>query len=156
MRTLVALFAGVILIPTLAMANPTPRPGWEVIETEMDHAALVSRMTDAIAAEGMGLVTQAGPTAAARNRGFDIPENLVMGVFRNDYAVRILDLSTAAMIEAPIRFYLTEDPDGTARLSWKTPSHVFAPYADEGGDMLAQAAEELDAIFEAIATRATQ
>lgn len=145
-----------VMLPSLALADPQPRPGWQVIETDLDHAALVARMTDAIAEEGMGLVTQAGPTAAARNRGVEIPENLVMGVFRNDYAVRILGLSTAAMIEAPIRFYLTEDPDGTARLSWKTPSHVFAPYADDGGSALAEAAAELDAIFEAIAERATQ
>ena len=150
------LFALILLfLPALAVAGPEPSEGWRVIETEMTHERLVARMTDAVAAEGMGVVTQVGPTATARARGFDIPQNLVMGVFRNDYAVRILDLSTAAMIEAPIRFYLTEDADGTARLSWKTPSHVFAPYRDEGGAALMEAASELDTIFEAIAARAT-
>ena len=144
-----------ILLPALAVAAPEPREGWRVIETEMTHERLVARMSEAVASEGMGIVTQVGPTATARARGIEIPENVVMGVFNNAYAVRILDLSTAAMIEAPIRFYLTEDPDGTARLSWKTPSHVFAPYLDEGGAALEEAARELDAIFEAIASRAT-
>ena len=39
-----------------------------------------------------------------RSGGIEIPENRVVGVFNNDYAVRILDMSTAAMIEAPLRF----------------------------------------------------
>ena len=60
------------------------------------------------------------------------------------------------MIEAPVRFYVTEDTDGTATLSWKTPSHVFAPYEDEGGDDLVAIAEEIDVKFEAIASRATR
>lgn len=57
----------------------------------------------------------------------------LLAVFNNHYAMRILGLSTAAMIEAPVRFYVTEEPDGTATLSWKKPSFVFAPYVDEGG-----------------------
>ncbi len=59
------------------------------------------------------------------------------------------------MIEAPIRFYVTENADGTATLSYKTPSAVFAPYIDEGGAELAAIAGELDAIFAAIAKGAT-
>jgi hypothetical protein len=59
------------------------------------------------------------------------------------------------MIEAPVRFYVTEDADGSATLSWKTPSFVFAPYVAEGGPELQAAASELDAKFDAIAGRAT-
>ena len=40
---------------------------------------------------------------------------------------------TAAMIEAPIRLYVTENSDGTATLSYKTPTTAFAPYIAEGG-----------------------
>lgn len=149
-----ALF--VALLPSMAFAEIEQRPGWEVIDTSLTHAELVTRMTDAIAAENMGLVTQAGPTGAARARGVEIPENRVMGVFRNDYAVSILNLSVPAMIEAPIRFYLTEESDGTASLSWKTPSHVFAPYIDDAGPELTRIAKELDTAFMAIAERATQ
>jgi uncharacterized protein (DUF302 family) len=46
----------------------------------------------------------------------------------------VLGASVAAGIEAPIRIYVTENQDGTATLSYKKPSAVFAPYADEGGD----------------------
>ena len=54
-----------------------------------------------------------------------------------------------------IRFYLTENADGTATLSYKSPSFVFAPYADEGGADLAALAAELDAVFAGIAEAAT-
>ncbi len=142
-------------LPCLASADIEPRPGWQVVETQLTHAELLQRLTAAVPQENMGVVTQAGPTGVARQRGIEIPENRVVGVFNNDFAVRLLELSTAAMIEAPVRFYVTEDPDGTATLSWKEPSFVFEPYADEGGEELAKIARELDQRFEAIATRAT-
>ncbi|RMF40574.1 MAG: DUF302 domain-containing protein [Alphaproteobacteria bacterium] len=151
------LFALILLLPGLAMAGPlTPRPGWEVIPTAKDFDTLLGDLRAAVKANRFGLVTQAGPTKMAASRGITIPGNMVVGVFRNDYAVRILGLSTAAMIEAPIRFYVTENPDKTATLSWKTPSFVFAPYMDEGGPDLKAAAAELDAAFAAIGKAATQ
>lgn len=152
------LLAFALMFPTLAIAevaDMAPRTGWRVIDTALAPDVLIERLLVAVPAEGMGVVTQAGPTAAARGRGVSIPENRVIGVFNNVYAVRILNLSTAAMIEAPVRFYVTEDADGTATLSWKTPGFVFAPYVAEAGPELQAAASELDAKFDAIAGRAT-
>lgn len=137
-----------------AAAGPVaPREGWEVAESGKPYAELLDDLREAVKAEGMGLVTEAGPTEAARARGIEIPGNRVLGVFSNDFAVRALGASTAAMIEAPIRFYVTEAPDGTGWLSYKRPSFVFAPYGEEGGGELRAVAEELDAIFARIAAR---
>jgi len=130
------------------------RPGWAVHDTGQSYAELLDSVKTAIKAEGMYLVTQVGPTVAAKRRGITIPGNRVLGVYRNDYAVRALATSTAAMIEAPIRLYVTENADGTATLSYKTPSAVFAPYFDEGGAELRAIACELDTIFAAIAAAA--
>jgi hypothetical protein len=58
------------------------------------------------------------------------------------------------MIEAPIRFYLTENADGTAMLSYKTPSLVFSPYLSEAGPALEEIASALDLRFDAIARQA--
>ena len=130
------------------------RPGWEVIETPHGFKDLVQRLSGAIKANKMGLVTRASASAGAAGRGLKIPGNMVVGVYRNDFAVRMLEASVAAGIEAPIRFYITENQDGTATLSYKTPSSVFAPYA-EGGAPLKALAAELDAIFAKIARQAT-
>jgi uncharacterized protein (DUF302 family) len=72
---------------------------------------------------------------------------MVVGVYRNDFAVRMLEASVPAGIEAPIRFYMTENPDGTASLTYRMPSAVFAPY--ESADLDAMAAE-LDEIWQRI------
>ncbi|QOR39792.1 DUF302 domain-containing protein [Billgrantia diversa] len=142
-----------ILAAPLAADVDWPQEGWEVRSTEIDYDELLSALKEAVEAEEMAVVTEAGPTEAAANRGVTIPGNRVVGVFRNDYAVKILKLSVPAMIEAPIRFYVTENENDSATLSWKTPSHVFAPYAEQAGPELESVAEELDAIFNAIADR---
>lgn len=141
-----------------AHAEPSvaPREGWAVIGTQKTYETLLSDLKAAVKANGMFVVTEAGPTGAAKQRGIEIPGNRVVGVYRNDYAVRALEASTAAMIEAPIRFYVTEDAEGTATLSYKTPSFVLAPYAEDGGAALADVATELDEIFAAIARDAAQ
>lgn len=155
MRALI--LAALIVIGCVAKLNAQsvePRDGWRVIDSDKPFETLLEDLRTSVRDHGFGVVTQAGPTGAAAARGIEIPQNRVVGVFNNVYAVRILEMSTAAMIEAPIRFYLTEDPDGTATLSWKTPSFVFAPYADEAGPDLLVTGVELDSIFEMIAADA--
>ena len=149
------LFAAALLA-TPAAAEVVPRIGWSITPTTLSYDDLIDRIKAAVSKQGLIVVTQVGPTKAAKRRGIEIPGNRVIGVFNNKYAVRTLEASTAAMIEAPIRFYVTENADGTATLSYKTPSHVFAPYAEEGGEELAVIAAELDAKFTAIAKHAAQ
>lgn len=153
MRSLLLSFC-LLVHAGLATAELAPRDGWIVRPTPKPHSALLEDLKTAVTSNKMGVVTQAGPTATAKRRGIDIPENRVVGVFNNQFAVAVLATSTAAMIEAPIRFYLTENSDGTATLSYKTPSFVFAPYMDEAGAELVDLAAQLDAIFERIATEA--
>jgi len=148
------LLAIVFWAPT-AFAGPlAPLQGWAVYPTNKSFKALVKSTRKAVKASGLGIVTQAGPTKAAAARGITIPGNLVIGIFNNDFAVRVLRLSTAAMIEAPIRIYLTENEDKTATLSYKKPSFIYAPYLKEGGDTLAGIAYDLDRRFSEIAKRA--
>ncbi|WP_280542680.1 DUF302 domain-containing protein [Chromohalobacter sp. 11-W] len=137
-----------------------PQKDWHVIPTEQRYSALLEHLKSAVEANDMGIVTDVGPTQAAAQRGVEIPGNRVVGVFRNDFAVDILRLSVPAMIEAPIRFYVTENQDGTATLAWKRPSAIFAPYIARIDDparaeSLAGIADKLDTIFTDIAEVAT-
>lgn len=157
MRLFIPFIASLfIAFPAHAGDDLTARDGWSVTTTTKTFSALVKDTRAAVKANGMIVVTQAGPTAAAEKRGITIPGNQVIGVFNNDYAVKILDTSTAAMIEAPIRMYVTENDDGTATLSYKTPTTVFAPYADEGGAALAALSIQLDVLFTQIAADAVK
>ena len=156
MRPFLALIVAILLSAPAVAGSIAPREGWAVHDTAKTHAALVDDLKAAVKAGGLIVVTQAGPTGAARQRGITIPGNMVLGVFNNDFAVRAIRLSVPAMIEAPIRFYVTEDDDGTATLSYKLPSHVFAPYYAEGGAELEALAAELDVLFAAIAGQAIE
>lgn len=126
--------------------------GWVVTPTPHSFPVLVQRLDDAVKANKMGLVNAASASDGAKAQGVTIPGNRVVGVFRNDFARRMLAASLPAGIEAPIRIYLTENADGTATLSYRTPGSVFSPYlADAGADLNALALE-LDAIFARIVT----
>lgn len=152
-RAIYAILA-FVAVPAFAFDDLAPRDGWDVHPSDYSYADLAKRVRSAVSEHGLAVVTRAGPTGAAKKRGIEIPGNMVIGAFNNDFAVRILSLSTAAMIEAPIRLYVTENDDGTGTVSFKRPSTVFAPYMDEADPDLAAAAAELDAIFAAIAAEA--
>lgn len=152
MKTILAgILALALAIPAHASVIGSP-DGWEVRKTDKGYADLLAALKDAVAAEKMGPVTEAGPTEAAAKRGETIPGNRVVGVFRNDFAVDLIRAAPAAMIEAPIRIMVMEEPDGTATLAWKRPSAVLAPYGE--AETVIRVGNELDATFERIAARA--
>ena len=131
-------------------AELAPLPGWVIQPTSHDYATLVGRTEAALEASPLNVVTRASATVGAKSLGSTIPGNMVLGVFAPQFALRMLEASLQAGIEAPLRLYLTENADGTATLSYRTASHVFAPY-DDGGPALDALAVELDALLAAIA-----
>jgi uncharacterized protein (DUF302 family) len=134
---------------------PAALPGWVIQPTGRNYAELADQVDAAVAKSPLNAVTRASATVGAKNLGRKIPGNMVIGVFAPQFAIRLLDASVAAGIEAPLRLYITENPDGTATLSYKTAAYVLAPYAAEGGQTLTALAAELDAILEQIAEQAT-
>ena len=124
-----------------------PHPGTRVLETGKPFEAYVDDLKAAISANRMGIVAQASATRGAASIGKTIAGNAVIMVFRPDFAVRMLEASVPAGIEAPLRLYVTERSDGTATLTYRAPSAVFAPYEVGALDDMAA---ELDLIFEQI------
>ena len=156
MRATIAVVLSSIFATTFAMAGQiVPREGWQVIDTKLPFASLVASLEAAVTANKMGLVNAASASDGAKAQGFTIPGNRVVGVYRNDFARRMLTTSVAAGIEAPIRFYLVENPDGTSTLAYSTPTAVFQPYFAGAGADLKALAGELDTIFAKIAADAT-
>lgn len=137
-----------------APASLVAGQGWVVRPTAFSFADLVVRLEEAVKTNKMGLVNAASASDGAKAQGITIPGNRVVGVFRNDFARRMLAASVPAGIEAPIRFYVTEGTDGKATLSYRTPGTVFAPYLAKATPDLRLVAAELDVIFEKIATDA--
>ena len=142
-----------ILISLAAAAHDaTPFPGTHVIKTGHSYQTMVKKLPDAVAKNKMGVVAKASATLGAKNIGVTIPGNMVVMVFHPKFAVRMLDASVPAGIEAPLRFYITENADGTTTLTYREPSSVFAPYDSAE---LNKMAKELDVIFARIAADAS-
>ena len=148
-----ALAVMFISLAAPATAAEWPHPGTHSLANDKFFAQLVKALNGAIKENGMFAVTKASASAGAKRRGVDIAGNMVIGVFRNDFAVRMLAASIEAGIEAPLRFYITDDGDGSATLTYRIPSAIFAPY---GTAALDEMAGELDAIFAAIAEQAVR
>ena len=151
-----ALLASCIFAVPAVADSIMPREGWAVHDTDHSYNDLITRVKSAAKANKMGVVTEAGPTVVLKSKGINVPGNRVIGIYHPQFAVRVIALSVPAMIEAPIRMYVTEDSDGTATLSYKMPSFVFAPYVDAAGAELSAIAKELDAKFAAIAADAVK
>ncbi len=124
--------------------NPTPHSGTQRIDTGQPFATYLEALEAAVQANGLGIVARACADCGAKTIGKTIPGNRVIMVFAPPYAVRMLAASVPAGIEAPLRLYVTERPDGTARLTYRLPSHTFEPYDVDALDALAA---ELDVVF---------
>ena len=150
-RTL-GLLAILALAPLSAQAERGyPYEGVQVIDCTKTFKALFNDLDAAIRKHRMGIVGRASASMGAARRGIEIPGNAVYAVFRNDFAVRMLRASVPAGVEAPLRIYLTENADGTARITYRRPSAVFKPYGSADLDAMAA---ELDIIFAKIASDA--
>ena len=82
----------------------------------------------AIAKNGMNLVNRASASDGANGQGVTHRGDAVLGVFRNDFAVRMLWASVDAGIEAPIRLHLVEEPYGNFQhplLDWTGASTIL-------------------------------
>ncbi len=151
---LYALFLSCLLLGAGSLAHadsPAPYSGTQTVSSQHSFETLLQRLERAISDNKMGLVAQASASKGAAARGVKIPGNAVLMVFRNDYAVRMLEANLPSGIEAPLRLYVTENTNGTASVTYRTPSATFAPYRSNKLDALAR---ELDPVLAKIVTDA--
>jgi uncharacterized protein (DUF302 family) len=150
----VAIAATLFLLAGTAGAEmPAELDGFAIHPSGHSYPELVERLDAAIAASPLNKLSAASATVGARNLGQEIPGNMVVHAFAPVFAIRMLDASIVAGYEAPLRFYITENADGTATLAYQPASVVFAPYED-GGEPLKTLAAELETIQTDIAEQA--
>ncbi len=138
MRILLVCCLGLLLALPVRAENLAPYSGMRSVETIQPFAAYVARLKAAVRANRMGIVAHACATCGAKAIGITIPGNHVVMIFHPRFAVRMLKASIAAGIEAPLRLYLTENADGTARLTYRLPSHTFGAYQVPALDAMAK------------------
>ncbi len=138
MRIFLVCCLGLLLALPVRADNRAPYSGMRSVETNRPFAGCVARLKEAVRANRMGIVAHACATCGAKAIGVTIPGNHVVMIFHPRFAVRMLKASIAAGIEAPLRLYLTENADGTARLTYRLPSHTFGAYQVPALDAMAK------------------
>ncbi len=146
-----AILVGILSHPAVA-ENSTPYSGTITVQTTQSFDGFVERLKASIKANKMGIVAEACATCGAAKIGVVIPGNHVIMVYRPDFAVRMLEASTAAGIEAPLRFYVTEEANGMAVLTYRLPSETFGAYQVPALDIMGA---ELDVILAKIVSDST-
>lgn len=143
----------VLALALLAGITPSAlaQEGKVALTSKAPFARVAVALEQAIADQRMGLVCHANAQQGAAARGVKIPGNQVFLVFRNDFAVRLINADPRAAYEAPIRIYLYENRDGTAALAYTKPSALLRAYAHPE---VAKVGAELDPIFDKIAAQA--
>lgn len=136
-----------VSLSTARAAEMAPLPGTVTVQTGKPFDAYIAALKAAIKTHRMGLVGEACATCGAKAIGVTIPGNRVLMIFNPHYAVRMLKDSVPAGIEAPLRLYVTENADGTAELTYRKPTAVFAPYGSKDLDAMAA---DLDGVVAAI------
>jgi uncharacterized protein (DUF302 family) len=140
-----------LLAVVLSAVPAWAQEGRVTLASRAPFARVAEALEQAVAAQRMVLVCHANAQRGAAARGVAIRGNQVLMVFRNDFAVRLIEADPRAAFEAPIRIYVYENPDGTATVSYVRPSTLLAGYGHP--DVRAVGAE-LDPIFEAIVDQA--
>ena len=83
-----------------------------MIATGHDYPMLAANVETAAQKYKIGVVTKASAALGAKRvLDKEIPGNMVIGLYHPRFAVPMLEASVAAGIEAPIRVYVTENPD---------------------------------------------
>ena len=100
---LVFVMLFVSTVPVMSNTHDSaPYPGIIVMKTAHSYEALADRLIAAVRANKMGVVARASATIGAKSLGITIAGNQVVMVFNPKFAVRMLNASVPAGIEAPM------------------------------------------------------
>jgi uncharacterized protein (DUF302 family) len=149
-----SLLALLFAAPALSVRQfPAVQPGTVATPTSFGFDDLLQRLERAVQANGLMVIAKPSASRNAAGRGIQISGNAVILAFNNDFALRLLQASVPAGFEAPMRLYVTENPDRTATVTYRTATALFAPYDTPD---LAPLAGDLDQLFAKIVTEATR
>ena len=78
--------------------------GYQIVHTKWPYTELEEKLKAAIVKNKMNPVNRASASDGAKGRGVSIRGDAVIGVFRNDFAVRMLEANVDAGIELHLAF----------------------------------------------------
>ena len=117
------------------------------VVSQFDPQTTVTRLKEAIEAEGLYLLCHIPASTNAARVGLETPFHEVMEVFHPAYAARVWALREDAGIAIPVRGHVYESAEGGVRVDWQRPSVNLGVYPEPGFVAIGR---ELDPHFERI------
>jgi uncharacterized protein (DUF302 family) len=121
----------------------------QIIQSRDLYPVFVDRLKTAIAENGLKIAI--GGCGKCSIKTIEVPEENteIISVYRPDLSLKMMQAGAAAGGDVPLRFYVTQPPDGRARLTYHMPSHALSVFE---APKLKPIAEELDQVFDKIKT----
>lgn len=108
---------------------------------------VLTRLRQAIEAAGLWVLHEIDPQKVLRRGGHDIAPARQILFFHPDLMVRLLQANPAALLEAPLKLAVMQQPDNTVTVRWHDPVAAFGRYDNpvltELGQDLASRCEQI-------------
>jgi len=109
---------------------------------------VIWRLREAIEAANLWILHEIDPQLLLRRGGYAIGPVRQILFFHPRYVARMLQADLAALLEAPLKFVVLQQPDGSTAIRWFDPAAAFARY---GNPVLTELGKELADLCETIA-----
>ncbi len=101
---------------------------------------VLTRLRQAVEAAGLWVLHEIDPQKVLQRGGYDIGPARQILFFHPDLMVRLLQANPAALLEAPLKLAVMQQPDSTATIRWHDPAAAFGRY---GNPVLAELGQDL-------------
>lgn len=121
--------------------------------TTLPFEDVLIRLRHAIEAAGLWVLHEIDPQKVLQRGGHDIGPARQILFFHPDLMVRLLQANPAALLEAPLKLAVMQQPDGTVTIRWHDPAVAFGRYGnpvltDMGQDLASRCGQIVTAIQE--------
>ncbi len=121
--------------------------------TTLPFEDVLIRLTHAIEAAGLWVLHEIDLQKVLQRGGHDIGPARQILFFHPDLMVRLLQANPAALLEAPLKLAVMQQPDDTVTIRWHDPVTAFGRYGnpvltDMGQDLASRCEQIVTAIQE--------
>jgi uncharacterized protein (DUF302 family) len=116
---------------------------------------VLTRLRQAIQAARLWVLHEIDPQKVLQNGGYEISPARQILFFHPDLMVRLLQSNPAALLEAPMKLAVMQQPDRSVAVRWKDPTAAFSRYGnpiltDIGQDLASRCGQIVTAIQEGV------
>jgi uncharacterized protein (DUF302 family) len=123
--------------------------------TALPFKAVLTRLRQTIEAAGLWVLHEIDPQKVLQRGGYEIGPARQILFFHPDLMIRLLQANPAALLEAPLKLAVMQQPDGRTMIRWHDPAAAFGRYGNPvltemGQDLASRCRQIVTAIQEGV------